>query len=75
MVFGRPLRLAISRKESDSPGAWNAIINWDAWTMDFTRYGSREWLSATIESAPDDSRLDCFEPQNYRPTRCRVESF
>ena len=41
MLFGRPLRPEISRSGSASPDDRNADSRRDAWTTDFTRYGSR----------------------------------
>jgi hypothetical protein len=41
MLFGSPLREAISRNGSASPDARNAESTRDEWTTDLTRYGSR----------------------------------
>ena len=41
MLFGSPLRAAISRSGRASPEVRNAERSCDEWTTDFTRYGSR----------------------------------
>src|SRR5436309_1560459 len=41
MLFGSPLRDAISLRGSASPEAWKAVSTRDECTTDLTRYGSR----------------------------------
>src|SRR3954471_6984512 len=41
MLFGSPLRAAISRSGSASPEVRKADSSCDEWTTDLTRYGSR----------------------------------
>src|SRR5437867_6302084 len=48
MLFGRPLRPEISRSGSASPDDRNADSRRDAWTTDFTRYGSRATASSLM---------------------------
>ncbi len=43
MVFGNPLRLAISRSGRASPAERKAERIFELWTTDLTRYGSRLW--------------------------------
>src|SRR5262245_11046863 len=50
MLLGKPLRPETSRSGSASPEPRNAESSRDAWTTDFTRYGSRG-VSLSIKQA------------------------
>src|ERR1043165_6496286 len=64
MLFGSPDRLATSRSGSASPDDRNADSSRDAWTTDFTRYGSRALTFCPIE--PLAFRTACEEAHYCR---------
>src|SRR5262245_28162306 len=60
MLFGSPLRAAISRSGSASPDVRNADSTRDEWTTDFTRYGSRGGFGVIELSHPAaEARCGC----------------